>query len=40
MSVVVATALVGTFYLVLALLFARNMRRRRAVVEPVEAPFV
>jgi hypothetical protein len=37
MSVMVAATLVGTFYLVLVLLFARNMRRRRAVAEPIEA---
>lgn len=36
-SVMVAAALVGAFYTVLVLLLVRNMRRRRAVAEPIEA---
>jgi hypothetical protein len=36
-SVMMAAALMGTFYLALVSLFARNMRKRRAVAEPIEA---
>ena len=37
MSVMIAAALVGTFYLALVSLLARNMRKRRAVAEPIKA---
>jgi hypothetical protein len=37
LSVVAVTALVGTFYLALILLFARNMRRRDAIAQPIQA---
>jgi hypothetical protein len=37
MSAIVAVVLVGAFYWALVLLFARNMRRRLAVADPIKA---